>query len=213
MKLIVALFLVAGLANCGKLHAQALNPNYVIPGTVVLAPMSNSIYIEQIGTNNNFKVNQDGNGQSATIKTGANGSVDNSSISITQQGIGSKTANVELTNGYSNSVTINQDGNGQHSATVQNYTGSANSISISQTGASNNSFSVIGGAGTGNNANVINATQNGGVGADKSFVLNMNGTTGANVTVQQTNPTQPNSGSMSISCVSGACGNYSYIRN
>jgi hypothetical protein len=58
----------------------------------------------------------------------------------------------------------------------------------------------------------VNATQSGGVGADKSFSLNMNGTTGATVTVQQTNPTQSNSGSMSISCTSGSCGGYSYIR-
>ena len=196
MKLLVILFLVAGLANCGKIHAQ-----------------TSSIYIEQIGANNTFTVNQDGSGHSASIKTGLGGSVDTSSVSITQQGTGSKTASVELTSGYSNSVTINQDGTGQHSTNVQNYTGSANSISISQTGAANNTFNVIGGTGSINNANTISATQSGNAGADKSFTLNMNGTTGAAVTVQQTNPTQSNSGSMSINCVSGACGSYSYIRN
>lgn len=195
MKLIAILFLVAGLSNCSKTHAQ-----------------TNNIYIEQVGSGNMFAVSQDGGGHTATIKTGLGGSVDVSSINISQQGIGVKTATVELVSGYSNSVTVNQDGNGQHSATVQNYTGSANTISITQTGSANNSFSVIGGTGTTNNANNINVTQSGNVGADKLFTLNMNGTNGATVTVQQTNPTQSNSGSMSIQCFSN-CTGYSYIRN
>jgi len=172
---------------------------------------SSHIYIEQIGSNNTFEVSQTGFGHLASIKAGLEGSVDTSSVSVTQQGAGAKSAIIELTNGYSNSLSITQEGAGQHSATVQNYAGSANSISITQTGNANNTFTVIGAAGTINNANTINATQSGGVGADKAFTLNMNGTTGANVTVQQTNPTQSNSGSMSIQCF-GGCGSYSYIR-
>lgn len=192
MKLLI--IFVFGIVSCGWAYAQ-----------------SNNIYIEQIGSNNAFAVSQTGNGHLAVIKSGLGGSVDVSSVTVTQQGAGTKTTMVELTTGYSNSIAISQDGNGQHNATVQNYAGSANSIAITQTGNANNTFTVIGNAGTTNNANSINATQGGGVGADKTFTLNMNGTTGANVTVQQTNPTQPNNGSMSIQCFS-SCGSYSYIR-
>ena len=50
----------------------------------------------------------------------------------------------------------------------------------------------------------------GGLGADKTFNLLLNGASGAGVTVTQTNPTQANQGSMSIQC--NPCGSYSYIR-
>lgn len=195
MKLIIIAFVVAGLANCGQSHAQ-----------------NNAIYIDQVGSSNQLTVSQQGQGHTSTLTMGKEGSVDSSSVSVTQQGTGAKTATVELPSGYSNTIGITQDGSGQHTTSILNFTGSANSVSVSQTGAANNTFTVVGGQGTTNSANTITATQSGNAGADKAFTLNMNGTTGASVTVQQTNPTQSNSGSMSINCVSGSCGAYSYIR-
>jgi len=195
MKLIIIAFLVAGLGYCTKTHAQ-----------------NNAIYIDQVGSSNQLTVSQQGIGHSATITMGKEASVDSSSVSVTQQGTGAKTATVELPSGFNNTVGITQDGSGQHTTSILNFTGSANSVSVSQTGAANNTFTVVGGQGTTNSANTITATQTGNAGADKAFTLNMNGTVGASVTVQQTNPTQPNSGSMSINCVSGSCGAYSYIR-
>jgi hypothetical protein len=103
-----------------------------------------------------------------------------------------------------------QDGSGNHTAAIQNLNGAANNINFSQTGAGNHSMTITGVAGTTNSGDVITSTQSGGAGADKSFQLNLNGTSGAVVNVQQTNPTTPNAGSMTIQCVT--CGTYNYIR-
>ena len=81
-------------------------------------------------------------------------------------------------------------------------------LPICQIGAGNHSMTVTGGVGTTNSGDTINATQSGS--GDKTFQLNLNGTTGATVNVQQTNPTTPNSGSMTIQCIT--CGTYNYIR-
>ena len=170
----------------------------------------NSINIEQIGNNNQYTISQENDGKYVNISLGGVASSDNNTISVTQQDTGSHSASIELPNGINNGVSITQSGSGNQTTSIQNFIGSSNSISVNQSGASNNTFNVLG-TGT-NNANTISATQTGNLGADKSFTLNMNGTNGANVTIQQTNPTQSNSGSMSIQCYSG-CGNYSYIRN
>jgi hypothetical protein len=172
----------------------------------------NSISIDQIGSYNIVAIAQDGTAHDATVVLGKGGAVDNSNISITQQGTGAKTATVELTNGINNGVVLFQDGAGNHTAAIQNLNGSANSIGISQTGAGNHSMTITGGAGTVNNANTINATQTGGTGADKTFNLWLNGATGATVNVEQTNSTQPQQGGMNIQCASG-CGTWNYIRN
>lgn len=172
------------------------------------AKADNQISIDQIGSYNTVVINQDGTTQNASISLGKTSAVDTSYINITQQGTGNKSANVEITSGYNNSVIMFQDGAGNHNAAIQNLNGAANNISFSQTGAGNHSMTVTGGQGTTNSGNTIDATQSGS--GDKSFQLNLNGTNGATVNVQQTNPTQSNSGSMSIYCVS--CGTYNYIR-
>ena len=101
-----------------------------------------------------------------------------------------------------------QDGSGNHTASIQNLNGAANNINFSQTGAGNHSMIVTGAPGTTNSGDTINSTQSGS--ADKLFQLNLNGTTGATINVLQTNPTTPNSGSMSIQCTT--CGTYNYTR-
>ena len=192
MKLITILFLVAGLGSCFQARAD------------------NLISIDQIGTNNTVIVNQDGTTQTVKLTVGKDSAVDNSYFNITQQGTGTKTATVDMPSGYNNSAVMFQDGAGNHTAAIQNLNGAANNMNFSQTGAGNHSITVTGAAGTTNSGDTVTATQSGGTGADKSFQLNLNGTSGATVNVQQTNPTTPNSGSMSIQCIT--CGTYNYIR-
>ena len=190
MKLIIILFLVAGIGSCSQARAD------------------NLISIDQIGTNNTVIVNQDGTTQTVKLTVGKDSAVDNSYFNITQQGTGTKTAIVDMPSGYNNSVIMFQDGSGNHTASIQNLNGSANNINFSQTGAGNHSMIVTGAPGTTNSGDTINSTQSGS--ADKLFQLNLNGTTGATINVLQTNPTTPNSGSMSIQCTT--CGTYNYTR-
>lgn len=209
MKLLIILFLVAGIGSCSQPHAQVaiINSGTVIPAT---STNNNLVYIDQIGTNNTVVVNQDGTTQTVKITTGKDSAVDNSYFNITQQGTGAKTATVDIPSGYNNSVVMFQDGSGNHTAAIQNLNGAANNINFNQTGAGNHSMVVTGAPGSVNSGDTINATQSGGVGADKTFQLNLNGTNGATINVQQTNSTVPNSGSMTIQCIT--CGTYNYIR-
>ena len=155
-------------------------------------------------------IGQDGTAHSATVVMGKDSAVDNAYIAISQQGTGAKTAKVEIPSGINNSVAINQDGAGNHYAGIQNLSGTANNIMVGQSGAGNHSLAISAAAGSTNSGDTVTATQAGGVGADKSFQLNLNGTSGATVNIQQTNPTTPNTGSMSIQCIT--CGTYNYIR-
>ena len=76
MKLIIILFLVAGIGSCSQARAD------------------NLISIDQIGTNNTVIVNQDGTTQTVKLTVGKDSAVDNSYFNITQQGTGTKTATV-----------------------------------------------------------------------------------------------------------------------
>jgi hypothetical protein len=194
-----------------KAHAQA---NLITAPGLSVAPVvtnnSNLVYVDQIGNNNTVIIGQDGLAHSATVTLGKDSPVDNTYVNITQQGTGAKTAGVDIPSGYNNSVVMFQDGSGNHTAAIQNLNGAANNMNFSQTGAGNHSISVTGAVGTTNSGDTINSTQSGGAGADKSFQLNLNGTSGATVNVQQTNPTTPNAGSMTIQCIT--CGTYNYTR-
>jgi hypothetical protein len=141
--------------------------------------------------------------------TGTTAGSDANYVRITQQGTGDKKAAVEIPNGYSNSVILFQDGVGNHTTSIQNLVGNANSITANQTGSGNHTLNITGQSGTTNSGNTINSAQSGS--GDKSFALGLNGTAGATVTIQQTNPVQANTGSMVIQCTT--CGSYSYIRN
>lgn len=188
----------------------------------------NSIYVDQAGDNNIVTITQDGTGHIVNLAIGSvlpsntfgsgisTGTTpygsDNNYVAITQHGTGAKTANIEIPNGYNNGISIYQDGGGNHLANIRNLVGNANNISISQSGDGNHTMNINGATSTDNSGNTINTTQSGGIGADKSFALTLNGTSGAGVTIQQTNPTQSNTGSMSINCSTGSCGSYSYVR-
>ena len=171
----------------------------------------NSVIIDQVGSYNTINVSQQGSEHKAKVVLGAVSAVDNTTVSIDQKDSGPKFTSIRIDSGINNGVNVLQQGSGSHSA-VMNLTGSANNISVDQNGAGNHEFNVVAGTGTINNGNTINATQNGGVGADKWFQVNLSGATGATVNVQQTNPTQAQQGSMNIQCSSG-CGTWSYIRN
>ena len=173
----------------------------------------NVLYIEQSGSGNTVNVLQDGSGHNVTLNLGASSPIDNTVITIDQKDSGIKTANVEIKAGINNGVAILQQGNGNHTASIQNLIGSGNNINIDQNGNGNHTFTVVGLNSTTNSGNTINAQQSGNSGADKAFNLNLNGTVGSSVTVQQTNQTQSDIGSMSIQCNIGSCGSYSYIRN
>jgi len=172
------------------------------------ARADNLIAIDQIGSYNTVVVTQDGTTQSATVNLGKTSAVDNTYVAITQQGTGNKTATVDMPSGYNSSVVMFQDGSGNHTAAIQNLNGAANNINVSQTGVGNHSLTVVGATGATNSGDTINAIQSGS--SDKAFQLNLNGTNGATVNVQQTNPTQSNTGSMSIQC--NPCGAYNYTR-
>ena len=216
MKLIAIFLLIISLAGlrCTDVKAQALNIN-VSPGMTTNPSSDNSIYIDQVGNYNSISIDQTGNGHSATVNLGNNNgssNVDYTTIAIMQQGA-PKTASVEIKSGTNNAVSIQQDGTGNHTSAIQNLNGSGNQFNISQSGAGNHSFTVTNTAGSTNDANVLNAQQSGGAGADKTFNLWLNGATGANISVQQTNPTTASQGGMmSIQCMPGTCGNWSYIR-
>jgi hypothetical protein len=189
MKFIAILFLVASLGFCTRAHSQ---PSYV--------------YIDQVGNNNTIKVQQDGSGHIAGIAIGTYLPANNNDL---KNGYNIGT-NPYLGQGISefNYVGISQQGPGMHITKVELPNASSNIISVTQEGSANHTFNMTAGANTNNINNTITATQSGS--AQKDFTLNMNGSNGATVTVQQTNPTQTNSGSMSIQCTT--CGAYSYIR-
>lgn len=208
--IIFILALIIVLSHCSKTHAQP-----------------SSVYIDQVGSSNEIVVNQDGTGHLAAVSIGTTlptntadlttgygigtftgTASDYNYVGIRQQGPGYKTATVEIPNGNYNFVTVFQDGTGNHTSAIQNLTGNNNNIGIVQTGSGNHSLTVSATSNTTNSNNTISATQSGA--GDKSFALTLDGTNGATVTVQQTNPTQANTGSMTIQCTT--CGSYSYIR-
>jgi hypothetical protein len=200
------LIMVALLST--NIYAQ--NQIVVGPGNLA-SPTTNTIYIDQIGSYNSITVNQDGLGHAVSITMGSSSGVDNTTVAIDQRDSGAKTATVNITGGINNGVDILQQGAGNHTTSITNLNGIANSITINQGGAGNHTIGIVGAAGAQNNGNTITATQSGGVGADKTFNLGLNGWN-TNVSIEQTNPTAPGQASMNITC-GNSCGTqpWSYI--
>jgi len=193
-----------------KAYAQAII-GVNLDGTAIYAPAnSNTVYIDQIGSNNQTTIVQDGTGHYANLSTGGASATDYNVFSIMQQGA-AKSASIELKSGSNNAFNIQQDGTGNHMTSIQNFIGSGNQVTVSQSGAGNHSFTVTNSNNTTNNGNTVTATQSGSAGADKTFNLYFNGATGAGVNIQQTNPAQADQGGMSIQC--NPCGSgWSYTR-
>ena len=170
----------------------------------------NTIIIDQIGSGNTTTIVQDGSGNTASVTAGSTSAVDYNVFAITQQG-NNKTASIELKSGINNTFNIQQDGTGNHNASIQNMIGSGNNVTVTQQGAGNHTLTVTNPNSATNNGNTVTATQTGGAGADKTFNLYFNGATGAGVTINQTNPTQPDQAGMNIQC--NPCGSgWSYTK-
>ena len=172
-----------------------------------VSAQNNYIYIDQVGNNNQVTVTQDGPGHVAAVAIGATLPVTANDLK-TGYGLGTTPYNGVGTSEY-NTVTISQQGVGSHTTTVELPRASSNLITVDQSGAGNHTFGISSTANTNNINNTISATQSGT--GDKAFALTLDGTNGATVTVQQTNPTQANTGAMTIQCTTR--GSYSYIRN
>ncbi len=171
----------------------------------------NTIMIDQIGSNNTYVIEQkDSAGHSVIISAGKVSDVDFTTVSILQQGTGAKTATVDIKSGSNQGISMLQDGAGNHTASIQNLTGGGNNISISQTGSGTHTFNLINTPNTTNVGNTVTGIQSGDSLASKQFNLNLNGTVGATVNIQQTGTT-PDSGSMNVQCNTG-CGTWSYIK-
>lgn len=173
----------------------------------------NKIIVDQVGSNNTFNIDQIGTGHQVAVNLGAVSDVDSTYIAIQQKDSGAKTVAVGIQSGISNSVNILQEGTGNHVASVQNLTGSGNNITVNQSGAGKHELNVIGGAGVTTTGTTVSGVQSGGVGADKWFNVNLNGSTGAIVNVTQDNATTADQASMNIQCLSGTCGTFSYIKH
>ena len=173
----------------------------------------NKIIVDQIGSGNTITVEQIGKGHQATANLGTTTDVDNVTLTILQQGTGAKTTTVTIPSGINNSVNIQQDGSGNHVASIQNLNGSGNSVTVNQSGAGKHELNVIGGAGATTTSTTVSGVQSGGVGADKWFNVNLNGSVGATVNVVQDNATTADQASMNIQCLSGTCGTFSYIKH
>jgi len=172
-----------------------------------VSAQSNYIYIDQVGNNNQISSTQDGTGHLVAVAIGATLPATTNDLK-TGYGIGTTPYNGVGVSEY-NTITINQQGVGSHTTTIELPLASSNLINLSQEGAGNHTFSLTATINTNNVNNTILATQSGS--GDKAFALTLDGTNGASVTVQQTNPTQANTGAMTIQCTT--CGAYSYIRN
>jgi hypothetical protein len=172
-----------------------------------VSAQNNYIYIDQVGNNNQVSITQDGTGHLAAVAIGATLPTYVNDLK-TGYGIGTTPYIGQGVSEY-NTVSITQQGVGSHTTTVELPRASNNILTVDQSGSANHSLKISSTANTTNVNNTISATQSGS--AEKSFALTLDGTNGAAVTVQQTNPTQANGGAMTIQCQT--CGAYSYIRN
>jgi hypothetical protein len=147
----------------------------------------NFVYIDQIGDNNSITIlQQDSDRHRALVVNQGDGNI----LAVTQQGTGQHTSNITTlttANNNNNILSIEQVGTGNHMASI---------LFNNNTGASNNTAGI---------------TQAGGVGANKQFTLELKGSQ-IGVSVIQDNPTTPDSGSMSIQCLTPPCSGYSYSK-
>lgn len=148
----------------------------------------NTVYIDQVGSNNTITVDQTTQSKSTTVTT----------------------------KGSWNEFQIIQQGSGTHSSSItQLYVMSLNNnniFSVDQRGKANHTANILMSNPTANNSNSAAIFQNGDMGANKTFNLTLNGSS-IGVTVTQNNLTVPDVSSMTITCLTPPCSGYSYTRN
>jgi hypothetical protein len=159
-----------------------------------------SVYIDQVGDSNNIFVEQVSSGapQATILNQG-----DDNNLTIIQNGSGNHAAFIGTP-----PVGMNQDG------TIATNTNAANNnnntLTIIQSGSGNHTAAINLDGTTSNSNNGAAIHQSGD--ADKSFVLNLSGS-GITAKVLQDNPLTPDSGSMSIQCLTPPCSGYSYTKH
>lgn len=156
------------------------------------------------GNTNNITINQ-GSAVTAIGKNLAEVAVtgNNNTVSLTQQHNNKYTE--LLLNGSNSQITVQQKDTGAKSAFF-NISGNNNSISTLQEGTGNHFLDVSALYGTA----TVNITQTGT--AQKLFQLIINNP-GVGVTVTQNNASVVDSAVMTITCTTGPCNGYSYVKN
>jgi hypothetical protein len=213
--------------------AVSITTNQTIKLGQTNAITSNSIYIQNIGDNNTVNIEQFSRFNAVR---GVNGSPDmlingsNNTITINQGTattvLGNNLAEVSIT-GNGNTVSLTQQNNGKYTELVMNGTGNQLTAQQNDAGGKSAFFNVLG------NSNVITTTQSGsgnhfldisapygGLNAtitqsgasQKLFQLIINNP-GIGVTVSQTAASTTDSASMTITCTTGPCTGYSYVKN
>jgi hypothetical protein len=155
-----------------------------------LPTSGNLVYIDQVGNNNITYVEQKDTEIKAALVVNKG---DNNDFSISQQGTGNHIAAITP------------------SVNAPNSSNNNNVVSIQQSGAGNHTASVLFDDPIANNNNVASIVQAGGVGANKQFTLQLQGS-GITANVLQDNATTPNTGTMAIQCLTPPCTGYSYTR-
>lgn len=213
--------------------AVSITTNQTIKLGQTNAITSNSIYIQNIGDNNTVNVEQFSRFNAIR---GVNGSQDmlingsNNNITINQGTattiLGNNLAEVSVT-GNNNTVSLTQQNNGKYTELVMNGTGNQLTAQQKDAGGKYAFFNILGNSnvittlqqGTGNHFLDISApygglnatiTQSGA--SQKLFQLIINNP-GIGVTVSQTAASATDSASMAITCTSGPCTGYSYVKN
>ncbi len=194
---------------------------------------SNSIYIQNIGDNNTVNIEQFSrfnairgvNGSQSMLINGSNNSITINQGTATTI-LGNNLAEVSVT-GSNNTVSLTQQHNGKYTELVMNGTGNQLTAQQKDAGGKSAFFNVLGNSnvvttlqqGTGNHFLDISApygglnatiTQDGA--AQKLFKLVINNP-GIGVTVSQTATSTTDSVLMSITCATGPCTGYSYVKN
>jgi hypothetical protein len=173
-----------------------------------------SVNIDQRTTYNSVNLYSVGNNNSYTIVQGTPGVLIGRNLtSINVNGAGNtlnflQEANNKyaeaVVNGSSNAITLQQRNAGGKSAFF-NVAGSTNDISVLQQGSANHFFNAM----IPTNGNTVSVTQTGA--AQKLFSLTIN-SPNVGVTVTQTGALA-DSAAMSITCNTGPCTGYTYVRN
>jgi hypothetical protein len=163
------------------------------------AAAASTVYIDQVGNNNDIFVEQTGSdGNTAIILNQG----DSNQLTLVQQGDGAHTA-------FMGTAPTGMDG----SAYVTNnnaQNNSNNNLAILQSGVGNHTAAINLDPAISNNNNTASITQTGD--ANKSFTLNLSGSN-IGATVLQDNLLTPDSGGMSIQCYTGSCTGYSYTKH
>lgn len=197
------------------------------------AVTSNSIYIQNIGDNNTVNIEQFSrfnairgvNGSQSMLINGSNNSITINQGTATTI-LGNNLAEVSVT-GNGNTVSLTQQHNGKYTELVMNGTGNQLTAQQKDAGGKSAFFNILGNSnvvttlqqGTGNHFLDISAPY-GGLNADitqsgsaqKLFKLVINNP-GIGVTVSQTAASVTDSVLMSITCATGPCTGYSYVKN